>query len=119
MHLFVMHSQARRGERGEKLLVQGDAARLRLWEGEPAGEEAPEHANDYEYLAYVIAGRLRVRVADEDPVAVGPGDSYRIRAGMPYAFEVLEKATVVEALSGGPATGPTGGPTIADERLPG
>jgi quercetin dioxygenase-like cupin family protein len=96
---FVKGSQAESGERGEKLLVQGESARLRVWEGEPAGEQAPEHANDYEYLAYVVEGALRVRIGDEGPEEVRRGDSYRVPAGTPYAFEVLERATVVEAVS--------------------
>jgi quercetin dioxygenase-like cupin family protein len=117
-HLFVKGTDAARGARGEKLLIEGDAARLRVWEGEPAGETAPEHANAYEYLAYVVAGRMLVRVGDEDPFVAEAGDSYRVPSGTPYAFEVLEQATVVEALSGGPAVGPTGGPTLADETFP-
>jgi quercetin dioxygenase-like cupin family protein len=99
--LVVRGADAQTGERGEKLLVQGDAARLRVWEGEPAGEVAPEHANPYEYLAYLVEGAMRVRIGDGEPVELGRGDSYRVPAGTPYAFEVLERATVVEAVSGG------------------
>ena len=115
MGLFVKGADARTGERGEKLLVEGDAARLRVWEGEPAGETAREHANDYEYLAYVAEGVLRVRIGEEGPVEVARGDSYRVPAGTPYAFEVLERATVIEAVS----TVTPGAGGLATERLPG
>ena len=119
MALFVTASDARTGDRGEKLLVQGDTARLRVWEGEPPGETAPEHANPYEYLAYVVAGALRVRIGDEGPVEVRQGDSYRVPAGTPYAFEVLERATVVEAVSTATGAGLAEGGSLAGERLPG
>jgi quercetin dioxygenase-like cupin family protein len=86
-------------------MVRGDTAQLRVWDREPAGEVAPEHANDYEYLAYVVEGRMRVPIANGVPIEVGAGDSYRIPAGTPYAFEVLAPATVVEAVTGeGPGT---------------
>lgn len=96
-----MAADAKRGERGEKLMVSGEAAHLRVWEGEPVGEVAPEHANDYEYLAYVVSGRMRVRIAGTTR-DVAAGDSYRVPAGTAYAFEVLERATVVEAVTGEP-----------------
>ena len=98
-NLFVKGDQAETGERGERLLVQGDSARLRLWEGEPAGEVSPEHSNPYEYLAYLVEGAMRLRIGDGAPVELRRGDSYRVPAGTPYAFEVLERATVVEAVS--------------------
>lgn len=97
-----MAGDAERGERGEKLMVSGDAVRLRVWEGEPAGEVAPEHVNDYEYLAYVVAGRMRVRIAGTTR-ELAAGDSYRVPARTPYAFEVVEGATVVEAVTGQPS----------------
>lgn len=98
-HHIVRHDKAATGERGERLLVRGDAAHLRLWEHEPAGEAAPEHSNPYEYLAYVVAGAMRVRIGDEQPAEVRRGDSFHVPAGTPYAFEVLEAATVVEAVA--------------------
>jgi quercetin dioxygenase-like cupin family protein len=70
-----------------------------VWDHEPAGEQSPEHANDYEYVAYVVSGRLRVRVGDAAATEVGPGDSWVVPEQTPYAFEVLEAATVVEAVA--------------------
>jgi len=96
---IVKHADATTGSRGERLLAHGDRAALRVWEHEPAGETSPEHANDYEYVAYVAAGRMRVRIGEDDAQDLGAGDSYVVPAGTPYAFEVLEAATVVEAVS--------------------
>jgi quercetin dioxygenase-like cupin family protein len=92
-------SEATTGERGEVLLARGTQLQLRKWEHEPAGETAPEHANPYEYVAYLVEGAMRVRIGDADPVELRAGDSYVVPAGTPYGFEVLERATVVEALT--------------------
>src|SRR3954471_9379502 len=96
---IVKPAAAPNGPRGEKLMAHGDAAALRVWEREPEGETSPEHTNDYEYLAYVAAGALRVRIGEDEPAEVRAGDSYVVPAGVPYGFEVLERATVVEAVS--------------------
>ncbi len=98
-NLIVNGADAETGERGEQLLAGTDRLRVRLWEGEPAGETAPEHANDYDYVAYVLAGALRVRIGDAGPAEVRAGDTYAVPAGVPYGFEILETAKVVEALT--------------------
>ena len=98
---IVRGADAETGERGEKLLAEGESGHLRLWEGEPAGELSPEHANPYEYLAYVVDGRMRIRIGEEaEAEEVGPGDSFVVPADTPYSFEVIDAATVVEAVSG-------------------
>lgn len=96
---IIKHADATTGSRGERLLAHGDNVILRVWEHEPAGEQSPEHANPYEYVAYVAKGALRVRIGDDAAGEVRPGDSYVVPADTPYAFEVLEAATVVEAVS--------------------
>jgi len=101
----VLSSDATTGDRGERLLAAGDQVALRVWEHEPAGETAPEHANEYEYVAYVTDGLMRVRIGDDEPVEVGVGDSYVVPAGTPYGFEIVERATVVEAVSPASALG--------------
>ena len=87
------------GDRGERFLARGQRIALRKWEHEPAGERAPEHANPYEYVAYLIEGTMRVRIGDAEPVDLAAGDTYVVPADTPYAFEVLERATVVEAVA--------------------
>lgn len=99
----VLGADARTGERGEQLLARTPKLALRLWEGEDAGERAPEHANDYDYVAYVLAGALSVRIGEAEAVEIGAGDSYAVPAGVSYSFEVTETAKVVEAVAPGDA----------------
>lgn len=99
----VLGANATSGERGEQLLARTPKVALRLWEGEEAGETAPEHANEYDYVAYVLSGALRVKVGDAEPVEVRAGDSYAVPAGVSYSFEVTATAKVVEAVAPGDA----------------
>lgn len=96
--VMVHGEHAVRGEEGEKLLVNGRRMALRLWEREPAGTAKPEHSNPYEYVAYVLEGRLRVTI-NGHAMEVKRGDSYCVPEGTKYALEILEEATVVEATS--------------------
>ena len=96
---IVRHADAGTGSRGERLLARGQQVALRVWEHEPAGETAPEHANDYEYVGFIVEGAMRVRIGDGEPQELGAGDSFCVPAGTPYGFEVLEAARVVEAVS--------------------
>lgn len=101
----VLSADATPGDRGERLLAAGEQVALRVWEHEPAGESSPEHANEYEYVAYVTDGLMRVRIGGDEPVEIGVGDSYVVPAGTTYAFEIVERATVVEAVSPASALG--------------
>ena len=99
MTSIVNGAQGETGERGEQLLAGTDRLRIRVWEGELAGEKAPAHSNAYDYVAYVLAGSLRVTIGDEAAGEVRAGDSYAVPAGVEYSFEVLEDAKVVEAVT--------------------
>jgi len=94
--VIVRGEAALRGERGEKLLVNGQHMAMRLWEREPAGTKKPEHVNPYEYVAYVIEGALRLHL-NGHAFEVRRGDSYCVPADTPHSLEILEEATVVEA----------------------
>ncbi|MBA2646758.1 MAG: cupin domain-containing protein [Pyrinomonadaceae bacterium] len=96
--VMVRGEHAPRGEEGEKLLVNGERMAMRLWEREEAGAKKPEHANSYEYVAYVIEGALRVTIEGRS-FEVRRGDSYCVPPETKYSLEVLEEATVVEATS--------------------
>lgn len=94
--VVVRGEHAASGERGEKLHVNGAAVALRLWEREAAGTSKPEHSNAYEYVAYVLAGALRLTL-DGHTFEVRRGDSYCVPASSKYTLEILEEATVIEA----------------------
>jgi quercetin dioxygenase-like cupin family protein len=96
-------AEAPEGPRGELLMARTPKVALRLWEGEDAGERAPEHSNSYDYVAYILSGALRVTIGDAEAVEVRAGDSYAVPAQTPYSFEVLETAKVVEAVAPGDA----------------
>ncbi len=96
--VMVRGEHAVRGEKGEKLLVNGQKMAMRLWEKEPAGTSKPAHTNSYEYVAYVLEGRLKVTI-DTHSFEVKSGDSYCVPEGSEYELEVLEEASVVEATS--------------------
>ncbi len=95
---MVRGSHAPRGPQGEHLLVNGERMALRLWSHEKAGVKLPEHSNSYEYVAYVVSGRLRLTV-DNHSFEAGAGDSYCVPANAKYSLEILEEALVVEATS--------------------
>ncbi len=96
--VMVRGAHAKRGEEGEKLLVNGERMALRLWEREAAGVSKPDHKNPYEYVAYVVQGALRITI-DGHSFEVRQGDSYCVPADTTYSLEILEEATVVEATS--------------------
>ena len=96
---IVRQADADTGQRGEKRLARGERVALRAWEHEPAGKVAPEHANPYEYVGYVVEGAMRIRIGDDEAQDVRAGDSFCVPADTPYGFEVLEAARVVEAVS--------------------
>ncbi|MGI8655279.1 MAG: cupin domain-containing protein [Pyrinomonadaceae bacterium] len=96
--VLVRGNQAPRGEQGEHLLVNGERMAMRLWTHEKVGVTSPEHSNTYEYVAYVVSGRLRVKLNGHSFEA-GKGDSYCVPADSKYSLEILEEAMVVEATS--------------------
>jgi quercetin dioxygenase-like cupin family protein len=85
----------------ERVVARGRHVELRLFERDPAGEAASPPDAKHDHLAYVQEGALIVSVAGDPPVELHAGDSYVVPAGERCVFEVLEPATVVEAI--GPA----------------
>lgn len=96
--LYVAGAEAAQGEQGERLLVAGERAALRLWDHTEANTRKPEHANPYEYVAYVVSGVVRLDIGGR-AFEAHAGDSYCVPAGARHTLEVLERATVVEATS--------------------
>jgi uncharacterized cupin superfamily protein len=97
----VARDQATSGQDGERLMARGRRVELRLWERDPASEAATPPDAAHDHVAYVQDGALIVAIADDPPVELHAGDSYVVPAGERCRFEVLEPATVVEAI--GPA----------------
>ena len=81
-----------------RVMARGRHIELHLWERDPAGERtfAPDEA--CEHVAYIQAGALIVAIGDGPPLEVHAGDSYVVPAGQRHRLEVLEPATVFEAI---------------------
>jgi quercetin dioxygenase-like cupin family protein len=58
------------------------------------GKMTPVHTHPIAESLWVLEGRLRYRIDDED-VEVGVGDYVYVRAGVPHAFVVLSAARVI------------------------
>jgi mannose-6-phosphate isomerase-like protein (cupin superfamily) len=82
-----------------RVMARGRHIELRLWERDPAGKRALEPDTGHEHVHYVQAGALIVLVGNDPPLEVHAGDSYVVPIGRSHRFEVLEPATVVEAIS--------------------
>ncbi len=85
----------------EQVVGRGRHVELRLWERDPASEASNPLDVEHDHVAYVQEGALIVSIADDPPVELHAGDAYVVPAGERCVFEVLEPATVVEAI--GPA----------------
>jgi len=53
------------------------------------GGGMPLHTNTVEHEQYVLSGRARIHIGDQDH-EVGPEDVVYIPAGMPHSYHVLE-----------------------------
>ena len=85
----------------EQVVARGRHVELRLCERDPASEAATAPDPEHDHVAYVQEGALIVSIAGGPPVELHAGDAYVVPAGERCRFEVLEPATVVEAI--GPA----------------
>ena len=80
------------------VMARGRHIELRLWERDPAGERELAPDEDHEHVAYIQSGALIVSIGDDPPLEVHAGDSYIVAAGRRHRLEVLEPATVIEAI---------------------
>ena len=90
-------SASPQGDMGQRYLVSGTRADMRLWEAEP-GPLGPAHERDYETLGYVVSGRVESHLGD-DRITCGAGDSYLVPEGTTRRWRVLEALVAVEACS--------------------
>lgn len=85
------------GGMGQRYLAAGESVGMRLWEEQP-GDPKPEVAREYETVGYVVSGRATLR-AEGATVALEPGDSWVVPAGVEHTYEIGEPLTAVEATS--------------------
>ena len=82
----------------ERLMARASNVELRLCELDPASEADMPLDDDHDRVAYVQEGALIVAIGDDPPAELHPGDCYLVPAGERCVFEVLEPATLVEAI---------------------
>ena len=69
-----------------------------------AGVGAPLHTHTHESIAYVVKGKVKSTVGNEEFI-MGPGDVCRHPAGVLHGLEALEESLVVEIKSPAPEIG--------------
>ena len=65
------------------------------------GTGAPVHVHAHESLVYVVRGRIKTTIGEEEFV-LEPGDACLHPAGMPHTVEALKDSTMVEIKSPAP-----------------
>lgn len=85
-----------RGTEGQKYLASGTGIAMRLWEGEPAGEEKSPRRNAYETVGYVISGRAEL-TCEGQTVVLESGNSWLVPRDAEHRYRILETFTAVEA----------------------
>jgi len=93
-----------RGDRNAKTLVQEPGLRVVLVALRP-GARLDDHESHAQVTVQVLAGRLRVRLADRTVEGV-PDRLISIEAGVAHALEALEESTFLLTIAG-TRTGPT------------
>ena len=86
-----------------KPLIKGDQKTFLEINYTP-GVGAPLHVHTHESLAYVVKGKVKMTVGQEEYI-LGPGDVCRHPAGVPHGVEGIEESVVVEIKSPAPDIG--------------
>ncbi len=63
------------------------------------GNVVPFHKHPSEQVGYVVEGKLRLKIENEDLGVIQAGDSYLIKGKMLHSLEALEKSVVVDTFS--------------------
>ncbi|MBS7614947.1 cupin domain-containing protein [Candidatus Bathyarchaeota archaeon] len=63
------------------------------------GNVVPFHKHLSEQVGYVVDGKLRLKIENEDLGIIQSGDSYLVRGNMLHSLEALEKSVVVDMFS--------------------
>jgi len=81
----------------QKTLVYGTKTLMtefRLAKGHPL----PRHSHPYEQTGYLVTGRLRLAIGDDEQ-EVGPGDAWCISEGVEHGAKVIEDSVAIEVFS--------------------
>jgi len=63
------------------------------------GDVVPFHKHPSEQVGYVVEGKLRLKIENQDLGIIQTGDSYLIRGNMLHSLEALEKSVAVDMFS--------------------
>jgi len=63
------------------------------------GNVVPFHKHPSEQVGYVVEGKLRLEIENEDSGIIQAGNSYLIRGNMLHSLEALEKSVVIDMFS--------------------
>jgi quercetin dioxygenase-like cupin family protein len=63
------------------------------------GNVVPFHKHPSEQVGYVVEGKLRLKIENEELGIIQAGDSYLVRGNMLHSLEALEKSVVVDMFS--------------------
>jgi len=63
------------------------------------GNVVPFHKHPSEQVGYVVDGKLRLKIENEDLGIIQARDSYLVRGNMLHSLEALEKSVVVDMFS--------------------
>ena len=91
----VESAQAPQGPQGQRYLASGRSLSMRLWDKQPAGDNAPSR-REYETVGYVISGRATLTLEGQS-VTLQPGTSWIVPKGAEHSYRIEEDFTAVEA----------------------
>jgi quercetin dioxygenase-like cupin family protein len=63
-----------------------------------AGATVPEHTHPHEQVGYLVSGRLRFVIGDEERV-LGPGDSWLVPGDVPHIVTAIEDCIAIDVFS--------------------
>jgi len=64
-----------------------------------AGSVFPRHNHPEEQLAYLISGRIRVQIADDEPFEARAGDSFVVRGGVDHQVVAVERSVALDVFT--------------------
>lgn len=66
---------------------------------ESVGCRPPLHRHPHSQCSYVISGRFEFHCGENEPVILGPGDSYRIGPDIPHEAYCLDPGMIIDGFS--------------------